>query len=488
MLTYAPAIVVVVKRTKILATIGPASESPEVLKHMMLAGMDAVRLNLSHGSVEHALMLHRRIRQVAVELGREIGTLVDLPGPKVRAGSFGESGVVVNDGMHVRLTPGNTASTAEMIEVDYEELLDGITPGDRICFGDGAIDAEVTAVLGDHLQARVIHGGVLKGRPGVHIPSERLRIATPTQEDLRILDAFVEEGVDMVALSFVRSASDVRRLGTEIHPRGPLVIAKIETRAAVENLQGIIDASGAVMVARGDLGIEYPMEDVPHLQKMIIRECIAHGRPAITATQMLESMAQAPTPTRAEATDVVNAVFDGSSVVMLSGETAVGDDPVNVVATMSRLCERADAEFDSRAWVRLVAPLRVGENMPGGEVYGITDAMTSAAARVAEAVHASAILCLTRSGFTVRAMARFRPKTPILGFSPDERVRRQLAVSWGTTPVAMSGFSDNETMVHEALTITKRDGFARSGENVVVLAGTDASSPATDVLRVMRVP
>ncbi len=396
--------------------------------------------------------------------------------------------MAVSDGASIRLTPGNTSSNATVIEVDYDGLLDGIAPGDRICFGDGGIDAEVDAVFGDHLQARVIHGGVLKGRPGVHIPSDRLRIATPTPEDLRILDAFVEEGVDMVAISFVRSASDVRRLGTEIHPRGPLVVAKIETRAAVENLPGIIDASGAVMVARGDLGIEYPMEEVPHLQKMIIRECIARGRPVITATQMLESMAHAPTPTRAEATDVVNAVFDGSSVVMLSGETAVGDDPVNVVTTMSRLCERADAEFDSRAWVRLVAPLRTGENLPAGEVYGITDAMTSAAARVAESVHATAILCLTRSGFTVRAMARFRPKTPILGFSPDARVRRQLAASWGTTPVAMSGFSDNETMVREALEITRRDGYARSGDNVVVLAGTDASSPATDVLRVMRVP
>jgi pyruvate kinase len=231
------------------------------------------------------------------------------------------------------------------------------------------------------------------------------------------------------------------------------------------------------------------MEEVPHLQKMIIRECIAHGRPVITATQMLESMAHAPTPTRAEASDVVNAVFDGSSVVMLSGETAVGEDPVNVVETMARLCTRADDEFDNRAWVRLVAPLRVGDTAArGSEVHRITDSMTSAATRVAEAVNAAAILCLTRSGFTARAMARFRPKTPILGFSPDERVRRQLSCSWGVTPVAMSEFADNETMVREALEITHRDGHAKAGDHVVVLAGTDASSPATDVLRVMRVP
>ncbi len=474
------------RRTKILATIGPASESPEVLRAMMRAGLDAVRLNLSHGSIEHALVLHRRVRQVAQEEGREIGTLVDLPGPKIRAATFDNAGVTLEDGAPVRLVPGNVTSTATVIEVAYDSLLSGIEPGDRVSFGDGAIDIEVIATHPDRLDARVVHGGVLKGRPGVHIPAERLRINTPTSEDLRILDAFVEEGADMIAVSFVRSASDLRRLGTEPHPRGPLVVAKIETRSAVENLSGIIDAAGAVMVARGDLGIEYPMEEVPHLQKMIIRECIAHGRPAITATQMLESMAHAPTPTRAEASDVVNAVFDGSSVVMLSGETAIGADPANVVATMARLCRRADDEFDDKAWVRLVAPLRTDER--GDPVRPITDAMTSAATRVAVSVGAKAILCLTRSGFTVRAMARFRPRAPILGFSPDERVRRQLAISWGTTPVAIPTFGDNDTMVHDAVQIARNDGHVRAGDHVVVLAGTDAKSPATDVLRVMRVP
>lgn len=477
-----------VKRTKILATLGPTSESPSVIADMINAGMDAVRLNLSHGTVEQAIELHRRVREVSESLDREIGTLVDLPGPKIRAGSFGEFGVSVRDGADIRLIPGNESSGAEVIEVDYEDLLDHLQPGDRVCFGDGDIDAEITEVGDQYLDARVIHGGVLTGRPGVHIPSERLEVPTPTPEDLQILDAFADEGVDMVAVSFVRAADDLRRLTTEPHPAGPLVVAKIETRTAVENLTEIIDAAGAVMVARGDLGIEYPMEDVPHLQKMIIRECIAHGRPAITATQMLQSMEHAPTPTRAEATDVVNAIIDGSSVVMLSGETAVGQDPANVVETMARLCERADDAFDSRAWVRLVAPLRTEEGRRHDEGHLVTDAMTSAATRVAEAVHASAILCLTRSGFTVRAMARFRPKTPILGFSPDERVRRQLAVSWGTLPIPISGFSDNETMVREALQITRERGLTTSGQHVVVLAGTDASSPATDVLRVLRVP
>ncbi len=478
------------RRTKILATIGPASESAEVIHEMALAGMDAVRLNLSHGTVEHALLVHRRVREVAKDMGRPIGTLVDLPGPKVRAGTFGTEGVEFADGQTIRLEPGNTESTAQVVQVDYDPLLDSVQMGDRVSFGDGGIDCEIIYTGREHLEAVVIHGGHISGRPGVHIPADRLRINTPTPHDLQILDAFVDEGVDMVAISFVRSAHDVRRLGTEPHPRGPLVVAKVETRAAVENLAGIIDASGAIMIARGDLGIEYAIEEVPHLQKMITRECIARGRPAITATQMLESMVHAPTPTRAEATDVTNAVFDGSSVVMLSGETAVGSDPVNVIATMARLCERADHGFDSQAWARLVAPLRTAEvgHAHGDDERAVTDAMTSAATRVAASVDATALICLTRSGFTVRAMARFRPTQPILGFSPDARVRQQLSVSWGTTPLALSGFDDNDIMVREALDLARREGHVRTGDNVVVLAGTNALSPTTDVLRVVRVP
>ena len=476
------------RRTKILATIGPASESEPVLRAMIAAGMDAARLNLSHGTVEEALAIHARIRGIAEDMGRPVGTLVDLPGPKIRAASFGRDGVDIVDGQRVRLVPGNDRSTAQTVEVDYPGLLDGIEVGDRIAFGDGAIDIEVVGTHADHLEAIVSHGGRLTGRPGVHIPSERLRISTPTPDDLRILDAFVGAGVDMVAISFVRTAHDVRRLFTEPHPRGPLVVAKIETRSAVDNLAGILDAAGAVMIARGDLGIECPIEELPHLQKHIIRECIAHGRPAITATQMLESMVQAPTPTRAEASDVANAVFDGSSAVMLSGETAMGADPVRVVETMARLCERADANFDVEGWTRLVTRLRV--NAPegrAGRYQRITDTMTDAAWRVAHEVGANAILCLTRTGFTVRAIARYRPTTPILGFTPDERVRRQLSVSWGATPMTLSGFADNEAMVREAVQTARTEGHVRPGDVVVVLAGADGRSSTTDVLRVIQV-
>jgi pyruvate kinase len=471
------------RRTKILATIGPASESEAVLREMIDAGMDAVRLNLSHGTLEEALATHARVRALAEELGRPVGTLVDLPGPKVRAGSFGREGVELPEGHRLRLVPGATTSTADVVGVDYEALLEDLEAGDRIAFGDGGIDIEVVGVTGDHLDAVVSHGGRLTGRPGVHIPSERLRVSTPTPEDLRILDAFVEAGVDMVALSFVRSAHDVRRLGTEPHPRGPLVVAKIETRSAIDNLAGILDAAGAVMIARGDLGIECSIEELH-----IIRECIAHGRPAITATQMLESMVRAPSPTRAEASDVANAVFDGSSAVMLSGETATGADPVNVVATMARLCARADANFDVDSWTRLVSRLRISDPDNGdGRYRRITDTMTDAAWRVAQEVGANAILCLTRTGFTVRAIARYRPRTPILGFTPDERVRRQLSMSWGATPMSLSQFADNEEMVREAMGTARSGGHVRPGDIVVVLAGIDGRSRTTDVLRVVQV-
>ncbi len=473
------------RRTKIIATLGPTSSDERTLRSMISAGMDCVRINMSHGTVEDGIALYQRVRQLSAEAGRPVGTLVDLPGPKVRAASFGTGGVVLEDGQALRLTVGNTASTKEVVEVNYDDLLRDIEENDTLSFGDGAIDCRIVGKTGDSLQAEVIHGGRLSGKPGVHIPSDRLRISTPTREDLRILDAFVEVGVDMVAVSFVRSAHDIRRVGTEPHPRGPLVVAKIETRAAVDNLEGIIDAAGAVMIARGDLGNECSIEELPHLQKHIIRMCIAHGRPAITATQMLESMVYAATPTRAEASDVANAVFDGSSAVMLSGETAIGHDPPNVVRTMSRLAARADANFDYPAWSRQLAALHMNE--PSAMDRKVTDALTMAAGRVARDLDCAAILCITRSGFTVRAMARFRPDAKILGFSPDERTINQLTLSWGAIPLPLTQFSSNEEMVREAVAVAKTQGHVRTGDVVTVLAGSDARSRATDVLRVVHV-
>jgi len=473
------------RRTKIVATIGPASDSAERLRALIDAGMDVARVPLAHGSLDEALERMRRVRRVAEAAGRNVGVLVDLPGPKIRAAAFPEGGIELAEGASVTLVPGDERSDAQTVEVDYEHLLRDIRPGDVLPFGDGQVVIEVESVGADRALARVTSGGELQGRPGLKLPSERVSAATPTDEDLVKLAAFVEAGVDMVAVSFVRTAADVRRVGTEPHPRGPLVIAKIETSAAVVNLPEIIEAADGIMVARGDLGTEFPIEELPHLQKRIIRDCIAGGLPVITATQMLDSMVDHPTPTRAEASDVANAVFDGTSAVMLSAETAVGEYPVECVETMARIAERADDAFDFPRWAETVAHLRKHATQAPREAT--TDAMTMAACRVASELEAAAIVCVSGSGYTVRATARFRPKAPILGMTANPRTVRQLTLSWGVLPVLIDPEWSYEYRVSRAIAHAREQGLVRVGELVVVLAGIRADSRATDVLRCLRV-
>ena len=475
------------RRTKIVATIGPASEDESTLRDMISAGMDVARIGLAHGTLDEAVERYRRIRRVSEDEGRPVGILVDLPGPKVRTASFGEDSVELVSGSSVEMLVGETGSTADVVEVDYEGLLDDVLVGDTLDVGDGRVVLSVVDKNGDRLKATVMHGGVLSGCPGVHIPADRLRVSTPTPEDFVALDAFIELGVDMVAVSFVRSAHDIRRVGTEPHPRGPMLVAKIETRAAVQNLAGIIETAGAIMVARGDLGSECSIEELPHLQKQIIQQCIAGGRPVITATQMLESMVSRPSPTRAEASDVANAVFDGSSALMLSGETAVGLDPANVVRTMDRIAQRADEQFDYELWAERLAELRMTDDSTH-DAASITDAMTMAAWRAADGLGISTILAISGTGYTVRSMARFRPQARIVGMSHNRRTVQQLTMSWGTTPVLVDDRGSNDEMVRQAVTVARDRDFARSGEIVAVLAGTDNRSRSANVLRLERVP
>ena len=474
------------RRTKIIATIGPASDSEAMIKDLAEAGMDVARIGLAHGSLDESIEKFRRVRRVEAALGRPIGVLVDLPGPKVRAGHMPEAGLHLSEDDCIDLVPGNDASTVKVIQVDHEGLLTDLHVGDRVLFGDGGVMAEVTERRADRLEARVTHGGLLQGRPGIHIPSDRLRIPSPTPHDLHMLDAFIEEGIDMVALSFVRSAHDVRRVGVEPHPRGPLVIAKIETRAAVDNLDSIIEASGAVMIARGDLGAEMPIEELPHLQKRILQRCITLGRPAITATQMLESMVTAATPTRAEASDIANAVFDGSSALMLSGESAIGHDPLNAVATMSRIAARADEEFDYDSWGSRVHQL--ASTMQPHIDDTVTNSMTNAAWRAATESGASAIICVSRTGFTVRSIARFRPEAKILAFSTDPQTLRQLTLSWGATPHLLDVDHLDEDAVSRAVAIAREASEIRRGDLVAVLSGSkDYPGQATDTLRLIPI-
>jgi len=439
-----------------------------MIKDLAEAGMDVARIGLAHGTLDEAIEKFRRVRRVEASLGRPIGVMIDLPGPKVRAGSMPEGGLAVAEGETVKLTPGSEGSNA------------------RVTFGDGGVMAEVVDRRGNHLEARITHGGLLQGRPGVHIPSDRLRIPSPTPDDLHMLDAFIEEGIDMVALSFVRSAHDIRRVGVEPHPRGPLVIAKIETRAAVDNLDSIIEASGGVMIARGDLGAELPIEELPHLQKRILKRCITLGRPAITATQMLESMVTAPSPTRAEASDIANAVFDGSSALMLSGESAIGHNPLNAVATMARIAARADDEFDYDDWGAKVH--KIASTMQPHVDDTVTLGMSNAAWRAALETGASAILCITLTGFTVRSIARFRPQAKIIGFSVDEQTLRQLTLSWGATPMHLDVDYRADNVIPRAIEQAREAGLIRRGDLVAVLSGSaEYPGQATDSLRLVPI-
>lgn len=475
------------RRTKIVATIGPTSEDETTLRSLVRAGMDVARLGLAHGTIDEAVGHFHRIRRISEEEGRRVGILVDLPGPKLRTGSFGEEGIELATGATIELRVGHDRSDSAVIEIDYEGFLSDVQIGDTVALADGRVVVEVTDKTADKLLSTITHGGRLSGRPGVHVPANRLHMSTPTPEDFKALDVFVDLGVDMVAISFVRSAHDMRRVGTEPHPRGPLLIAKIETRAAVENLSGIISSAGAIMVARGDLGLECSIEELPHLQKDIIQQCIAGGLPVITATQMLESMITWPAPTRAEASDVANAIFDGSSALMLSGETAVGVDPVNVVRTLSRIARRADEEFDFESWAERLAELRMTDSTTH-DAASVTDAMTMAASRAASELGISVILAISGTGFTVRSMARFRPKARIIGLTHNVGTVQQLSLSWGTTPVLVEDRGSNDEMVTQAVRVARDQGYVRSGELVAVLAGADNRSRSANVLRLERVP
>jgi pyruvate kinase len=476
------------RRTKIVATIGPASDSPAVLESLVRAGVDVCRIGLAHGAVSVQLERIDRIRAAAAAAGRHVAVLCDLPGPKVRAAPFPEGGVVLVEGDVVELAPDGDRSTARRIAVEYDELLADLAAGDCVTLGDGLISLEVVERGVDSWKAVVVAAGRVQGRPGVHLPAEKLRLTTPTEDDLRLIDELAPADPEIVAVSFVRHADDVRQVRAACGDRQPMLMAKIETRAACLALPEILDAADSVMVARGDLGIDAPTEEVPHLQKSIIRRCVAWGVPVVTATQMLESMVHSGMPTRAEASDVANAVFDGTDAVMLSGETAIGHDPELAVRTMARIVERAEQEADYLAWGGRLGKLQRAADVP--ETLAITAAVTHAAWRVAVDLGAAAILCCTRSGLTARSMARFRPPCPVLGFSPDEDVARALALSWGITPVKTEWFGSSDELVWHAVEQAVHLGTVTVGDTVVVVAGAPdpgATGHTSDALRVVRV-
>lgn len=468
----------VVRRTKIVATIGPASASPDVLGALIGAGMDVARLGLAHGRVEDHLERVGQVRDVAQRNGKHVGVLGDLPGPKVRTTTIAEP-VVLREGSNVELYVGEEASGPGRLVVDYDNLLQDLRPGDVVGLGDGSVTLRVDDV-GDHVSCVVLHGGSLLGRPGVKVPTDRLSEQVPTQDDRELIERCAEASLDFLAVSFVRAAADIERVRALIGTGGPMIVAKIETKTAVQNLEEILQASDAVMVARGDLGADCAIEEVPHLQKRIIRRSIALARPVITATQMLESMIQSPVPTRAEVSDVANAVLDGTDAVMLSGETAVGHDPELVVRTMARIVERAEAAADLGQWEALtVARERANP---------VTTAMTHAAWRAAIDADVAAILCCTRSGTTARAMAALRPAADLIGLSPHPETLRQQTLTWGVQPLALPESNTAEEVVDHAIRAARAAGAIADGEMVAVLAGAPEGGPGkTDLLRIAQV-
>ena len=452
------------RNAKIVCTLGPASESRRTVRQLAEAGMSVARLNASHGSREDRAELVDRIRDVDETTPGPLPVMLDLQGPEIRTAQIDEP-VHLEPDSTVRFVVGDDA-TSEEVGLSY--AITNVEPGDTVLLDDGRIETTVESVEADGedgaVVARVESGGDLGSRKGVNVPGVELDLDVVTEADRRELELAAEKGVDFVAASFVRSADDVLEVSEVLEAAGAdvPVVAKIERRGAVENLDEIIDAAYGVMIARGDLGVECPLEDVPMIQKRIIRKCQATGTPVITATEMLDSMVTARRPTRAEASDVANAVLDGTDAVMLSGETAVGDDPVRVVETMDRIVREVEdsGEYDE---------IREQRVPPADDAR--TDALARSARYLARDIGASAVVAASESGYTALKVAKFRPQVPVVATTPNDRVRRQLALSWGVDAEYTPMSSGVENVIENAVQAALDAGAAESGDTVVVLSG-----------------
>jgi pyruvate kinase len=468
-----------VERTKVVATLGPASSNPEVLGAMVDAGLDVVRLNFSHGERADHLARIKLVREVAAARDRNVAILVDLQGPKIRVGLVAEDGVRLERGQQIVLLAGAERADGTEIPVVYAHLATDVRPGDPILLDDGRIELRVRAVDGNRVHCEVQRGGLIRSRKGINLPGVAVSAACLTDKDRKDLATAVEAGADYLALSFVRRPEDVADAKQAIAEHGgdlPLV-AKLERPEAVEHLDGILGVADAVMIARGDLGVELPVEKVPPLQKEIIARANSLGVPVITATQMLESMVASPRPTRAEASDVANAIFDGTDAVMLSEETAIGSYPVESVATMRRIAREAEA-----------TPQRAVPPPPAVGSLDVAATVCKAAVQVAGDLRAQAIVAFTESGATARFVARFRPKVPILGLTPHEAARRRMALYWGVEAASpLDRGVDLGQIIAQGDQRICQEGLATPGDLVVVVAGTPGGRGATNRVIVHRV-
>jgi pyruvate kinase len=473
-----------VRRTKIVATLGPAWDQPAQMSALIDAGVDVVRINASHGTAQIRTRWIEQLREVTGGRRDSVAVLLDLQGPRIRVGTLPEP-VPLELGQLVVFAPEDDAAPGE-IPTTYDALASDVRVGARILLDDGLLTAEVTEVVGQRVIAVVHYGGLLKSHKGMNLPGIEVSAPALTEKDLEDVAHAVAVGVDYVALSFVRRPEDMEQLRALV-PRGTKLVAKIEKDTALKNLCGILDASDAIMVARGDLGVELPFEEVPLMQKQIIREAGLHGKPVITATQMLESMVQAPRPTRAEASDVANAILDGTDAVMLSAETAVGAYPLEAVRAMDRIAREMELQRQGRG-VTLDAALgrRAAEGVPlplhrqiqSGPVR-TEDAIAVAVCAAAEMLSAPLIVCFTSSGFTARKVATCRPTVPIFASTPEPETFRQLALVWGVTPALTQHSTDYDVMLGIARQQILERGLAQAGERLVVTAGVPFDMPGT---------
>jgi pyruvate kinase len=467
-----------VRRAKIVCTLGPATSTPESIKALVEAGMDVARLNLSHGDYADHEKVYRMVREASDSTGRGVGVLVDLQGPKIRLGRLASGPVDLQQGAEFTITTREVPGDATIASTTYTGLPGDVAPGDRVLIDDGRVALRVLSVDdGTDVRTTVVAAGRISNHKGINLPGVAVSVPAMTEKDKADLRWALKQTADMVALSFVRSAADVedvRAIMDEVGVRLP-VIAKVEKPQAIDNIDEIVEAFDAVMVARGDLGVECPLEDVPFLQKQVIETARRRAKPVIVATQMLESMITAPQPTRAEASDVANAVLDGADAVMLSGETSVGKYPVETVATMARIIESTEDHGLAR-----MAAIEWQPRTRGGVI-------AKAAAEVGERVGARYLVAFTQSGDSARRLTRYRSHIPILAFTPEPLVRSQLALSWGVETFIGESVDHTDEMVRQVDEALLQIGRVQEGDLVVIIAGSPPGIPgSTNALRIHR--
>ena len=469
------------RKTKIICTIGPASDSEEMLRRMILGGMNIVRLNLSHNTHEYHKEKIDLIKRLRKELNLPVAILLDTKGPEIRTKQVENDRVILTSGNEFILTTEDVLGNDRKVSVTYKNLPKNLTQGDTVMLDDGLIELQVKNIKETDIICEVVAGGVLKNRRGVNLPGISIDMPYLDEKDRKDIIFGIENDVDFIALSFVRSAKDIKEVQHIVNAKGAYtnidLIAKIENAEGVKNIDEIITAAQGIMVARGDMGVEIPFEELPHIQKEIITACYSAGKKVITATHMLESMITNPRPTRAEITDVANAIYDGTSAIMLSGETAIGQYPLKSLETMSKIAEKTESNIDYNIYaVQRNARLNLETN--------ITNAISHATCETAQDLGAAAIIVITLRGTSARMISKFRPKTPIIAVTPSEKTYMQLALSWGITPVMNDFIENTQELVIDAVAKVVETGLIKNGDLTVITGSTQESSGATNMLEV----